>query len=61
MSDPLGGLSPESRTALADAVPFPHRLGRPQEYAALAVHIVENEMLNGEVIRLDGALRMPPR
>ena len=43
------------------AVPFPHRLGRPDEFAALAVHIVENEMLNGEVIRLDGALRMPPR
>ena len=57
----LGNLSPETRTALGDAVPFPRRLGRPAEYAALAVHIVENEMLNGEVIRLDGALRMPPR
>jgi NAD(P)-dependent dehydrogenase (short-subunit alcohol dehydrogenase family) len=57
----LGGLSPETRTALGDAVPFPRRLGRPGEYAALAVHIIENEMLNGEVIRLDGALRMPPR
>jgi 3-hydroxyacyl-CoA dehydrogenase / 3-hydroxy-2-methylbutyryl-CoA dehydrogenase len=57
----LGGLSPETRTALGEAVPFPQRLGRPEEYAALAVHIVENEMLNGEVIRLDGALRMPPR
>jgi 3-hydroxyacyl-CoA dehydrogenase/3-hydroxy-2-methylbutyryl-CoA dehydrogenase len=57
----LGGLSPETRTALGDAVPFPRRLGRPEEYAALAVHIVENQMLNGEVIRLDGALRMPPR
>jgi len=57
----LGNLSPETRTALGDAVPFPRRLGRPEEYAALAVHIVENEMLNGEVIRLDGALRMPPR
>jgi 3-hydroxyacyl-CoA dehydrogenase / 3-hydroxy-2-methylbutyryl-CoA dehydrogenase len=57
----LGGLSPETRTALGDAIPFPQRLGRPEEYAALAVHIVENEMLNGEVIRLDGALRMPPR
>ena len=57
----LGSLSPETRTALGDAVPFPRRLGRPAEYAALAVHIVENEMLNGEVIRLDGALRMPPR
>jgi 3-hydroxyacyl-CoA dehydrogenase/3-hydroxy-2-methylbutyryl-CoA dehydrogenase len=57
----LGGLSEASRAALGEAVPFPHRLGRPDEYAALAVHIVENEMLNGEVIRLDGALRMPPR
>jgi NAD(P)-dependent dehydrogenase (short-subunit alcohol dehydrogenase family) len=57
----LGGLSPETRKALGDAVPFPRRLGRPEEYAALAVHIVENQMLNGEVIRLDGALRMPPR
>jgi len=42
-------------------VPFPSRLGRPDEYAALALHIVSNPMLNGEVIRLDGALRMPPR
>jgi hypothetical protein len=42
-------------------VPFPSRLGRPAEYAALATHIIENEMLNGEVIRLDGALRMAPR
>jgi NAD(P)-dependent dehydrogenase (short-subunit alcohol dehydrogenase family) len=57
----LGGLSDETRTTLGEAVPFPSRLGRPDEYAALAVHIVENEMLNGEVIRLDGALRMPPR
>jgi 3-hydroxyacyl-CoA dehydrogenase/3-hydroxy-2-methylbutyryl-CoA dehydrogenase len=57
----LGGLSDETREALGKAVPFPDRLGRPDEFAALAVHIVENEMLNGEVIRLDGALRMPPR
>jgi NAD(P)-dependent dehydrogenase (short-subunit alcohol dehydrogenase family) len=57
----LGALSPATRTALGDAVPFPRRLGRPEEYAALAVHIIENQMLNGEVIRLDGALRMPPR
>jgi 3-hydroxyacyl-CoA dehydrogenase / 3-hydroxy-2-methylbutyryl-CoA dehydrogenase len=57
----LGGLSDETRQGLGDAVPFPHRLGRPDEYAALAAHIVENEMLNGEVIRLDGGLRMPPR
>ncbi len=57
----LGGLSQETRDALGAAVPFPPRLGRPDEYAALAAHIIENEMLNGEVIRLDGALRMPPR
>jgi 3-hydroxyacyl-CoA dehydrogenase / 3-hydroxy-2-methylbutyryl-CoA dehydrogenase len=57
----LAGLPEESREALGKAVPFPPRLGRPDEFAALAVHIVENEMLNGEVIRLDGALRMPPR
>ena len=57
----LGALPQSARDALGEAVPFPRRLGRPQEYAALAAHIVENEMLNGEVIRLDGALRMPPR
>jgi 3-hydroxyacyl-CoA dehydrogenase / 3-hydroxy-2-methylbutyryl-CoA dehydrogenase len=57
----LGELSEATRTALGDAVPFPSRLGQPAEYAALAAHIVENQMLNGEVIRLDGALRMPPR
>ena len=47
--------------ALGAQVPHPARLGHPGEYAALAAHIVENAMLNGEVIRLDGALRMPPR
>jgi NAD(P)-dependent dehydrogenase (short-subunit alcohol dehydrogenase family) len=57
----LGGLSDAIRDALASAIPFPSRLGQPEEYAALAVHIVENQMLNGEVIRLDGALRMPPK
>jgi 3-hydroxyacyl-CoA dehydrogenase / 3-hydroxy-2-methylbutyryl-CoA dehydrogenase len=57
----LGELSEETRRALGEAVPFPSRLGKPSEYAALAAHIVENQMLNGEVIRLDGALRMPPR
>ena len=57
----LAGLPEEARNALGGQVPFPPRLGRPDEYAALAVHIVENTMLNGEVIRLDGALRMPPR
>jgi 3-hydroxyacyl-CoA dehydrogenase/3-hydroxy-2-methylbutyryl-CoA dehydrogenase len=57
----LGELSEETQRALGEAVPFPSRLGQPPEYAALAAHIVENQMLNGEVIRLDGALRMPPR
>jgi 3-hydroxyacyl-CoA dehydrogenase/3-hydroxy-2-methylbutyryl-CoA dehydrogenase len=57
----LGELSEATRTALGDAVPFPSRLGQPAEYAALAAHMVENQMLNGEVVRLDGALRMPPR
>ncbi len=57
----LAGLPPEVQDALGKSVPFPSRLGRPDEYAALAQHIVENEMLNGESIRLDGALRMAPR
>jgi 3-hydroxyacyl-CoA dehydrogenase / 3-hydroxy-2-methylbutyryl-CoA dehydrogenase len=57
----LGALPEPAREALGQAVPFPSRLGRPEEYADLASHIVSNEMLNGEVIRLDGALRMPPR
>src|SRR3954447_23337410 len=57
----LAGLPEEARDALGGQVPFPPRLGRPAEYAALAVHIVQNTMLNGEVIRWDGALRMPPR
>jgi 3-hydroxyacyl-CoA dehydrogenase / 3-hydroxy-2-methylbutyryl-CoA dehydrogenase len=57
----LAGLPAPAREALEQSVPFPRRLGRPEEFAALAAHIVENEMLNGEVIRLDGALRMPPR
>ena len=57
----LAGLPDEARAALGDQVPHPARLGAPGEYAALAAHIVENPMLNGEVIRLDGALRMPPR
>jgi len=57
----LAGLPEPNRKALAAQIPFPQRLGRPTEYAALARHIVENEMLNGETIRLDGALRMPPR
>ena len=57
----LAGLPEPARAALGEQVPFPPRLGQPAEYAALAHHIVENEMLNGTVIRLDGALRMPPR
>jgi len=57
----LGGLPEAARASLGQQVPFPPRLGRPDEYAALAQHIVENEMLNGEVIRLDGAIRMAPR
>jgi NAD(P)-dependent dehydrogenase (short-subunit alcohol dehydrogenase family) len=57
----LVGLPTDVQDALAKSVPFPPRLGRPEEYAALAQHIVENEMLNGETIRLDGALRMAPR
>jgi NAD(P)-dependent dehydrogenase (short-subunit alcohol dehydrogenase family) len=57
----LAALPEEARTKLGAGVPFPGRLGLPAEYAQLACHIVENRMLNGEVIRLDGALRMPPR
>jgi hypothetical protein len=57
----FGGLSPEAQKSLAASVPFPSRLGHTSEYAALAVHICENPMLNGECIRLDGALRMAPR
>jgi NAD(P)-dependent dehydrogenase (short-subunit alcohol dehydrogenase family) len=57
----LAGLPEEARDALGAQVPHPARLGRPDEYAALAAHVIENPMLNGEVIRLDGALRMPPR
>jgi NAD(P)-dependent dehydrogenase (short-subunit alcohol dehydrogenase family) len=57
----LGTLSEEFRQSLASAVPHPRRLGAPAEFAALALHIVENPMLNGETIRLDGAIRMPPR
>ncbi len=57
----LGNLSPEQIKSLGDSVPHPARLGNPAEYAALAAHIVENPMLNGETIRLDGAIRMAPR
>ncbi len=57
----LAALPEPARLSLAQQVPFPPRLGRPEEYAALVRHIVENEMLNGEVIRLDGAIRMAPK
>ncbi|HTN23458.1 MAG TPA: SDR family NAD(P)-dependent oxidoreductase [Solirubrobacteraceae bacterium] len=57
----LAALPAEAREQLAASIPFPPRLGRPAEFADLACHIVANEMLNGEVIRLDGALRMAPR
>ena len=57
----LAGLPEEARRALGEQIPFPSRLGRPDEYAGLACHVAENRMLNGEVLRLDGALRMPPR
>jgi NAD(P)-dependent dehydrogenase (short-subunit alcohol dehydrogenase family) len=57
----LAALPEEARQKLGAGVPFPQRLGAPAEYAQLACHIVENRMLNGEAIRLDGALRMPPR
>jgi hypothetical protein len=57
----LAGLPEEARAALAADIPHPHRLGAPPEFGALVRHIVENPMLNGETIRLDGALRMKPR
>jgi len=57
----LAGLPEEARESLGAQVPHPSRLGRPEEYAALVEHIVANPMLNGEVIRLDGGLRMAPR
>jgi NAD(P)-dependent dehydrogenase (short-subunit alcohol dehydrogenase family) len=57
----VDGLPADVQASLAATVPFPPRLGRPDEYAALVAHIAENRFLNGEVIRLDGALRMQPR
>jgi NAD(P)-dependent dehydrogenase (short-subunit alcohol dehydrogenase family) len=56
----MGQLRDEIRQALAESVPFPRRLGDPREFAALVCHAIENPMLNGETIRLDGALRLPP-
>ena len=57
----LSGLPMETQESLADQVPFPRRLGEPEEYTSLVEHIIDNEMLNGEVIRLDGAIRMQPK
>jgi hypothetical protein len=57
----LAALPQERRDALGAEIPFPNRLGTPAEYASLALEIVRNPMINGETIRLDGALRMPPR
>jgi 3-hydroxyacyl-CoA dehydrogenase / 3-hydroxy-2-methylbutyryl-CoA dehydrogenase len=57
----LAALPEPARVKLGEGVPFPARLGKPAEYAALAAQIIENRMFNGETIRLDGALRMPPR
>jgi NAD(P)-dependent dehydrogenase (short-subunit alcohol dehydrogenase family) len=57
----LAGLPEDAQASLGQQVPFPPRLGEPAEYAALAIHIVENQMLNGETIRLDGAIRMAPK
>ena len=57
----MAGLPEAARESLGKQTPFPPRLGKPVEYAKLARHIIENQMLNGEVIRLDGAIRMPPR
>ena len=57
----MKGMPQEVQDSLGASVPFPSRLGQPSEYAALALAIVENQMLNGETIRLDGAIRMAPR
>jgi NAD(P)-dependent dehydrogenase (short-subunit alcohol dehydrogenase family) len=57
----LAKVSAEARESLAKSVPHPARLGHPDEFAMLAAHVIENPMLNGETIRLDGAIRMPPR
>jgi NAD(P)-dependent dehydrogenase (short-subunit alcohol dehydrogenase family) len=59
---PMLAMAPEPvRQALAAQIPFPSRLGRPSEYASLVRHVLENVMLNGETIRLDGAIRMAPK
>ena len=61
MTPLLKGLPEEVRESLGKQVPFPSRLGKPTEFSKLVVQIIENDMLNGEVIRLDGAIRMAPR
>jgi NAD(P)-dependent dehydrogenase (short-subunit alcohol dehydrogenase family) len=57
----VSGMSEEVQQSLAASIPFPRALGRPEQYADLALHIIENRYLNGEVIRLDGAVRLAPR
>jgi NAD(P)-dependent dehydrogenase (short-subunit alcohol dehydrogenase family) len=57
----MAGLPEQAKRSLGEQVPFPSRLGRPAEFAFLVKHAIENIMLNGEVIRLDGALRMAPK
>ena len=57
----MGGLPEEAQRQLAGQVPFPARMGRPAEFASLTEHIIRNPMLNGALLRLDGALRMPPK
>jgi NAD(P)-dependent dehydrogenase (short-subunit alcohol dehydrogenase family) len=57
----MQGAPPQVKDALAASVPFPKRLGRPEEYAKLALAMIENGYWNGEDVRLDGAIRMPPR
>jgi NAD(P)-dependent dehydrogenase (short-subunit alcohol dehydrogenase family) len=57
----LAGLPQEAQDSLAAAIPFPHRLGQPEEFASLALHMIDNAYLNGEVVRLDGSLRMAPK
>ena len=57
----LGALPQEAQDSLAAAIPFPHRLGSPDEFASLALHMIDNPYLNGEVVRLDASLRMAPK
>jgi NAD(P)-dependent dehydrogenase (short-subunit alcohol dehydrogenase family) len=57
----MGFASPETKEGLAANIPFPRRMGDPREFAALVAHVVDNTYLNGETIRLDGAIRMPPK